>query len=41
MLQGNNPRLIRVVHDELHTWDREVLKKPSHRMKKLKRELER
>jgi len=42
--QGSDPSLmarLRVVHNDLHIWDREVLKKPVHRMKKLKRELER
>ena len=29
-----------MVHDELHVWDRETLKGPMRRMKKLKRELE-
>lgn len=31
---------VNAVHDDLHAWDREVLKKPVYRMKKLKRELE-
>ena len=30
-----------VVHDELHRWDKEVLKKPEKRIKDLKTELER
>ena len=29
------------VHSDLHMWDKEVLKKPVYRIKKLKRELER
>lgn len=32
---------IRDVHEELHKWDRDVLKKPKKRMADLKRELER
>ena len=28
------------VHSDLHAWDKEVLKKPMHRIKKLRRELE-
>ena len=42
--QGNKPNLMKKVnamHKDLHVWDRKVLKKPAHRMKKLKRELER
>ena len=31
---------VNAVHDDLHAWDREVLKKHVQRMKKLKRELE-
>jgi hypothetical protein len=31
---------INVVHEDMHVWDREVLKKPAQHMKKLKRELE-
>ena len=31
---------VNVVHEDMHVWDREVLKKPAQRMKKLKRELE-
>ena len=30
----------RQVHEDLHTWDREVLKAPVRRLKKLKKELE-
>jgi len=40
---GNCPKLmtkVNAVHDDLHAWDHEVLKKPAQRMKKLKRELE-
>ena len=40
---GNGLKLmtkVNVVHNDLHAWDREVLKKPIQRMKKLKRELE-
>ena len=40
---GNFPKLmtkVNAVHDDLHAWDREVLKKHVQRMKKLKRELE-
>jgi hypothetical protein len=35
--QGNGPSLmamVNAVHDDLHAWDREILKKPVHRMKK-------
>ena len=38
--QGNKPNLMKKVnamHKDLHVWDRKVLKKPAHRMKKLKR----
>jgi hypothetical protein len=28
------------VHSDLHIWDKEVLKKPVHRIKKLRKELE-
>lgn len=28
------------MHSDLHIWDRDVLKKPVHRIKKLKKELE-
>lgn len=41
---GNGPNLmtkVNAVHNDLHVWDREVLKKPAQRMKKLKWELER
>jgi hypothetical protein len=31
---------VKAVHEDMHTWDRVVLKKPVQRMKKLKRELE-
>jgi len=34
-------RKVTEVHEDLHVWDREVLKKPVQRMKKLKRDLER
>jgi hypothetical protein len=40
---GNGPKLttkVNAVHDDLHVWDHEVLKKPVQHMKKLKRELE-
>lgn len=40
---GHAPTLmtkLNQVHDELHTWDRKILKKPAQQMKKLKRELE-
>jgi ribosome-binding protein aMBF1 (putative translation factor) len=43
MAMGNGPKLmtkVNAVHDDLHAWDREVLKKPVQHMKKLKRELE-
>lgn len=30
-----------LVHEELHTWDRQVLKGPVNQLKNLKRELER
>lgn len=43
MAQGSRPSLmtkVNAVHNNLHDWDREVLKKPVQRMKKLKRELE-
>jgi len=42
-LPGAGPTLMqktRQVHEDLHTWDREVLKAPVRRMKKLKKELE-
>lgn len=42
--QGSGSKLmakVNAVHNDLHSWDWEVLKKPAHRMKKLKRELER
>jgi hypothetical protein len=29
------------VHSDMHMWDKDVLKKPVHQIKKLKRELER
>jgi hypothetical protein len=37
-----SPLMARVnqVHSDLHIWDRDVLKKPVHRIKKLKKELE-
>jgi hypothetical protein len=31
---------VNTVHEDIHVWDREVLKKPAQRMKKLKRDLE-
>ena len=34
-------RKVTEVHEDLHVWDREVLKKPVQRMKKLKKDLER
>jgi hypothetical protein len=40
---GHNPNLmkkVKVVHGDMHVWDRDVLKKPAQRMKKLKKELE-
>jgi hypothetical protein len=40
---GRGPKLMEkanAVHADLHTWDREVLKKPTQCMKKLKKELE-
>ena len=40
---GHVPKLmtkVNAVHEDMHVWDREVLKKPAQRMKKLKRELE-
>lgn len=42
--RGEGPTFMqktRFVHEELHTWDRKVLKGPVKQMKKLKRELER
>jgi len=33
--------IMNAVHNDLHVWDRELLKKPAQRMKKLKRKLER
>ena len=41
MGQGPLMRKVTEVHEDLHVWDREVLKKPVQRMKKLKRDLER
>ena len=41
--RGEGPSFMQktsMVHDELHVWDRETLKGPMRRMKKLKRELE-
>lgn len=31
---------VNMIHSDLHVWDKEVLKQPVHRIKKLKRELE-
>jgi hypothetical protein len=42
--QGEGPSFaekVNDVHDELHKWDKEVLKSPMKRMKDLQRELER
>jgi len=43
-VRGEAPTLsekVRDVHEELHKWDREVLKKPEKRISELKRDLER
>ena len=39
-VRGNNPSLmakVNIIHNDLHIWDREVLKKPAQRMKNLKK----
>jgi hypothetical protein len=43
LAQGQgSPLMMKVnqVHSDLHVWDKEVLKKPVHRIKKLRKELE-